>query len=133
MKFHPYSASVLPTNIPFTFAKCGLKKNDFKNAALALQPSQEMPIETVCAGNTYRGKMGEGGEAQQTWILLCRSRDHVQLLPLRFRGTVRCLLVLFPGPHALQTPFTRACQPPTVPEPCQVSLLPLKKKLVRAQ
>ena len=93
-----------------------------------MQPSREMPIETVCAGNIYKGKMGEGGEAQQTWIL----RDHVQLLPLQFLGAVGCLFVLLPRPHTLQMSFMRACQPPTMPESHQVSS-PLKKKLVRAQ
>lgn len=44
-----------PYTHPLTLRSVVFKKY-VKNATLAAQPLQEMPIETVCAGNIYKGK-----------------------------------------------------------------------------
>lgn len=76
-----------------------------------MQPIQEMCIETVCTGNTYKGKLGEGAKPGRPGFF---SPAHAQLLPFSFFGAVG--FVLFPRPHMLQTSFVRVCQLSTMLE-----------------
>lgn len=85
--------------------KCGLKENTPKkknqNATLAVQPSQEMSIETVCAGNSYKGKERREEKPSRPGFL----ETMCSFFLSSSSGLFGCLFMLLPRPHTLQMSF----------------------------
>lgn len=110
-------ALVLYFSAPHTHSnseKCGLKESTKKNsnATLAVQPSQEMPVETVCAGNSYKGRERREEKPSRPGFL----EPMCSFFLSSSSGLFGCLFMLLPRPHTLQMSFMRVCQPPTMPE-----------------